>query len=122
MTVSHTRCLLILLPKLYNTQRTTLFVCARKRVLSIRKRLKTRSASLRNNNYFFFFLSFWFRSIQHTFIPFVIFPTRCNFTQFIISGKLLYMFRVVSSPIIRNTHNCIYSIWYLLTVTATCIY
>ena len=33
-----------------------------------------------------------------------------------ISGKLLYMFRVVSSPIIRSTYNCIYIIWYLLTV------
>ena len=33
-----------------------------------------------------------------------------------ISGKLLYMFRVASSPIIRSTYNCIYSIWYLLTV------
>ena len=30
-----------------------------------------------------------------------------------ISGKLLYMFRVVSPPNIRSTHNCIYSIWYL---------
>ena len=30
-----------------------------------------------------------------------------------ISGKLLYMFRVVSAPIIRSTYNCIYSIWYL---------
>ena len=30
-----------------------------------------------------------------------------------ISGKVLYMFRVVSLPIIRSTHNCIYSIWYL---------
>jgi len=27
--------------------------------------------------------------------------------------KLLYMFRVVPSPIIRNANNCIYSIWYL---------
>ena len=27
--------------------------------------------------------------------------------------KLLYMFRVVPSPIIRRTNNCIYSIWYL---------
>ena len=25
--------------------------------------------------------------------------------------KLLYMFRVVCPPIIRNTNNCIYSIW-----------
>ena len=30
-----------------------------------------------------------------------------------ISRKLLYVFRVVSPPIIRSTHNCIYSIWYL---------
>ena len=30
-----------------------------------------------------------------------------------ISGKLLYMFRVVSLPIIRCTHNSIYNIWYL---------
>ena len=27
--------------------------------------------------------------------------------------KLLYMFRVVPSPIIRSTNKCIYSIWYL---------
>ena len=31
-----------------------------------------------------------------------------------ISGKMLYMFRVVSPPIIRSTYNCTYSIWYLL--------
>ena len=30
-----------------------------------------------------------------------------------ISGKLLDIFRVVSPPIIRSTHNCIYGIWYL---------
>ena len=34
-------------------------------------------------------------------------PTRCNCTQFIC--KLLYMFRVVSPPIIGSTSNCIYS-------------
>jgi len=27
--------------------------------------------------------------------------------------KLLYMFRVVITPIIRSANNCIYSIWYL---------
>ena len=27
--------------------------------------------------------------------------------------ELLYMFRVVPPPIIRNTNNCSYSIWYL---------
>jgi len=26
--------------------------------------------------------------------------------------KLLYMFQVVSSPIIRSTNNCTYSFWY----------
>ena len=30
-----------------------------------------------------------------------------------ISAKLFYMFRVISPPIIRSTHNCIYSFWYL---------
>ena len=27
--------------------------------------------------------------------------------------KLLYMFRMVTPPIIRGANNCIYSIWYL---------
>jgi len=39
-----------------------------------------------------------------------------------ISRKLLYMFGVVSPPIIRSTYNCIYSIRYLLTVTITFLY
>ena len=30
--------------------------------------------------------------------------------------KLLYMFRVVPPPIIRSVNNCIYSIWYLISV------
>ena len=33
---------------------------------------------------------------------------RCTFTQFIYFWKMLYMFRVVSALIIRNTYNCIY--------------
>ena len=40
-------------------------------------------------------------------------PTRCNFTQFIYIWNLLYMFRMLLSPIIRSEYNCIYSIWYL---------
>jgi len=36
--------------------------------------------------------------------------------------KLLYMFRVVSPPIIWSTNNCIYSIWYYSTVAASCRY
>ena len=42
-----------------------------------------------------------------------VYPTRCTVTQFMYFWKVLYMFRVVSPPIIRSTHNCIYSIWYL---------
>jgi len=41
-----------------------------------------------------------------------------SYTVYLIS-KLLYMFRVVSPPIIRSTNNCIYSIWYWSTVVAT---
>ena len=101
-----------------------------------------------------------------------IYPTRCNVTQFILSGncstcfgwyhhpssgaqttastdlifvrplllptaiasdemqrytvyfiwKLLYMFRMVPSPIIRSTNNCIYRSDICRTVTATCRY
>jgi hypothetical protein len=40
-------------------------------------------------------------------------PTRYNFTQFIYIWKLLYMFWMLLSPIIRSECNCIYSIWYL---------
>jgi len=36
--------------------------------------------------------------------------------------KLLYMFRVISPPIVRSTNNCIYSIWYYSTVIAICRY
>jgi hypothetical protein len=32
-------------------------------------------------------------------------------TQFIFIWKLLYMFRVVLSPIIRSAYNCTHSIW-----------
>ena len=42
-----------------------------------------------------------------------IYPTRCNFTQFIYIWKLLYMFRVVPPPIIRSAYNYIYNTWYL---------
>ena len=34
--------------------------------------------------------------------------------------KLLYIFRVVSPPIIRSTNNCTYTIWYQSTAAATC--
>ena len=44
--------------------------------------------------------------------PFDIFPTRCNITHFIYFCKTAVHVWVVSPPIIRSTHNCIYSIWY----------
>jgi hypothetical protein len=40
-------------------------------------------------------------------------PTRCDITQFIYIWKLLYMFRVLLTPIIRNAYNSIYSVSYL---------
>ena len=38
---------------------------------------------------------------------------KCKVTRFIYICKLLYMFLVMSPPIIRSTHNRICSIWYL---------
>jgi len=43
----------------------------------------------------------------------ICFQQDATFNSLLISGKLLHMFRVASPPIIRSTHNCIYSIWYL---------
>jgi hypothetical protein len=40
-------------------------------------------------------------------------PTRCSVTQFILSGKLLYMLRIVPPPVTRSAYNRICSIWYL---------
>ena len=39
------------------------------------------------------------------------YPTRCNNIQFIYICKLLYMFRVVSPPIIRSSYHCISHYW-----------
>jgi len=39
-------------------------------------------------------------------------PTRCKNIQFIYICKLLYMFRMVSPPIIRSSYHCTYSIWH----------
>ena len=58
-------------------------------------------------------LSVFYNSCLKTFGSQLVHPKRCNITQFIYLWKLLYMFRVVSPPIIRSTHNCIYRIWYL---------
>jgi len=40
------------------------------------------------------------------------YPTRCNNIRFIYTCKLLYMFRVVSPPIIKSSNHCICSIWH----------
>jgi len=50
-------------------------------------------------------------------------PTRCDYVQFIIFFcKPLYMFRVVTPPNIRSTHNCNYSTWPWSTLeNAVCV-
>jgi len=74
---------------------------------------------LRNNEWFFNVQG----SVHRMYIPFDIFPTRCNITQFIYFWETaLHVSGGISLPFIRSTHNCIYIIWYLLTVTATCRY
>jgi len=53
----------------------------------------------------------------HSTFVLIYFQRDATLHSLFISGKLLYMFRVVSAPITRSTYNCIYSIWYLLTIT-----
>ena len=65
------------------------------------------TAYLRASCYFDIF----FKTCFH--ILLIYFQLDATLHSLFISGKLLYMFRVVSPPIIRNTHNCIYSIWSL---------
>jgi len=53
-------------------------------------------------------------SVHHKYIQIYVYIQQdATLHSLFISGKLLYMFRVVSPPIIRSTNNCIYSIWYL---------
>ena len=51
-------------------------------------------------------------SVHCKYIPIYI-QQDATLTQFIYIWKLLYMFRAVNPPIVRSTHNRIYSIWYL---------
>ena len=56
------------------------------------------------------------RKVCHNFYALILliyFQQDATLHSLSISEKLLYMFRVVSPPIIRSKHNCIYSIWYL---------
>jgi hypothetical protein len=39
------------------------------------------------------------------------YPTRCDYTQSIYCCRPLYMFRVVTLPIVRSKYNRIHSIW-----------
>ena len=45
-----------------------------------------------------------------------------NIHGYFLIYKVLHLFRLVSPHFIRITSNCIYSIWYKLTVVATCRY
>jgi len=60
---------------------------------------------------FFFFFFLRISSVSHK-TRVSNYPTRCNNIHFIYICKLLYMFRVVSPPIIRASYHCIYSIWH----------
>jgi len=63
---------------------------------------------------YIFFFNLTFRGPGIVSISLLIyFQQDATLHSLIISGKLLYMFRVISPPIIRSTHNCIYNIWYL---------
>ena len=42
------------------------------------------------------------------------FQRDATLNNLLFSGKLLDIFRVLSPPIFRSIHNCVYSIWYLL--------
>ena len=57
----------------------------------------------------FFTLTFRGPCIVSILINFGIFPEDATLHSLFISGKLLYMFRVVFPPILASTHNCIYS-------------
>jgi len=55
------------------------------------------------------YLTFWGLCIVSIFLL-IYFQRNATLHSSIISGKLLYMFRVLFPPIIRSTYNCIYSI------------
>ena len=48
------------------------------------------------------------------YIPLIYFQQDAKLHSSFIYGKLLYMFRAASPPIMRSTYRCICSIWYLL--------
>jgi len=52
----------------------------------------------------------------------IYFQQDATLQRLFVSGKLLYMFRVVSPHINRSTHNCITVSGTCQTVTATCRY
>jgi len=52
--------------------------------------------------------------MHRKYILFGIFPTRCNFAQFIYFGTSALHVSGGISTNHRSTYNCIYSIWYLL--------
>ena len=57
-------------------------------------------------------LTFYVQRSVHRVICVNNYPTSCNNIQFIYICKLLYMFQVVSPPIVRSSYHCIYSIWH----------
>ena len=53
-------------------------------------------------------------SVHFMYTPLIYVQQDATLHSSFISGKLLYMFRAASPPIIRSTYNYIYSVWYLL--------
>ena len=62
-------------------------------------------------------LTFYVHWSMHRVICVNNYPTSCNNIEFIYICKLLYMFQVVSPPIIKSSCHCIYSICHELTLT-----
>ena len=58
-------------------------------------------------NFFFFYLTFRGPCIV-SILLLIYFQQDATLHSLFISGKLLHMFRVISSPIFRSTHNCTY--------------
>ena len=57
--------------------------------------------------------TFFLTRRKHSHIYINICPTRCNTKQSIYySASPLYVFRVSTTPTIRSTQNCNYSLWY----------
>ena len=84
---------------------------ASKTPFKVFKRLNM-SGQTHRHNIPFLFITFRGPCIVSIFLL-IYFQQDATLHNLLISGKLLYMLRGVSPPIISSTHNCINIIWYL---------